>query len=241
MVSRRFCSICGKVTDALLENVCQECYVKENDPVTLKEKLDGIICKNCYNVYRKGRWFHVGGTGEDAARAAAADAVEDSIDVKLQDPKWSINIDDIKETPKGYVVSCSVKVSGVVMSNTVGMGKKTVVNVRSQLCKNCTRQLGGYFESILQVRGEFDRKETARVVENLIASFSKKDKKAFITDVAFLKHGIDFYIGSTRVARKIANVIKGKNCRTKESPKLVGVDKQGKRLYRVTILVRMNR
>jgi len=79
------------------------------------------------------------------------------------------------------------------------------------------------------------------VVENLIASFSKKDKKAFITDVAFLKHGIDFYIGSTRVARKIANVIKGKNCRTKESPKLVGVDKQGKRLYRVTILVRMNR
>jgi len=150
MVSRRFCSICGKVTDALLENVCQECYVKENDPVTLKEKLDGIICKNCYNVYRKGRWFHVGGTGEDAARAAAADAVEDSIDVKLQDPKWSINIDDIKETPKGYVVSCSVKVSGVVMSNTVEMGKKTVVNVRSQLCKNCTRQLGGYFESILQ-------------------------------------------------------------------------------------------
>ena len=209
----------------------------------LGDRLEGTICKNCSNVYRKGGWVDAGGdVGEDAAISAAAEAIENSIEIRLKNPTWSINVDNIKETQKGFVVSCSVEVSGEISSGMAGMvniGKKTEVNIRRRLCRNCTRQMGGYFESILQVRGKFDREEIVEVVRNLMASFSKKDRKAFITDTKFLKHGVDFYIGSTRVARKIANTIKCKNCRIKESPKLVGVDRHGKRLYRVTILVRI--
>lgn len=126
--------------------------------------------------------------------------------------------------------------------------KKTVtVYVRQTVCPRCQKFLGGYFEAILQVRAEDreltkeERDEIVKLVQEKVDEIMKKDRMGFIQDTVELDEGVDFYMGSTRSARKLAQAIRDKYGGTiSEAYELIGLDRQTSReVYRTSVSVRL--
>ena len=125
--------------------------------------------------------------------------------------------------------------------------KHVTVYVRQTVCPRCQKFLGGYFEAILQVRAEDrplteeERKAIGRLVEQKVDEIMRKDRMGFIQDTIEKEEGLDFYMGSTSSARKLAQAIKEKFGGTiSEAYELVGVDRQTSReVYRTSVSVRI--
>ncbi|ASJ08690.1 Nonsense-mediated mRNA decay NMD3 like protein [Thermococcus siculi] len=126
--------------------------------------------------------------------------------------------------------------------------RKTVtVYVRQTVCPRCSKFLGGYFEAILQVRAderpltEEERKAIGKLVEEKVDEIMRKDRMGFIQDTIEKEEGLDFYMGSTSSARKLAQAIRDRFGGTiSEAYELVGVDRQTSReVYRTSVSVRI--
>jgi nonsense-mediated mRNA decay protein 3 len=217
--------------------------------VKLPRKLEVKLCKNCLRYLRKGHWTFVSDRPEKVLEDAAFNAIEDSLIIEeLKNAKVNIAIDETKQSSRAVsTIYCSIEIEGNISGINYQTLKKTEVRAKFDLCQDCSRQIGGYYESILQIRGEdlLSKEEKERIrntVDKVIASLSGKDRKAFISTIKHLKEGVDFYVGSTQVARKIANALREEfGGKLSESPKLVGQDKQGKALHRVNIALRLPR
>ena len=79
------------------------------------------------------------------------------------------------------------------------------------------------------------------VVERTLIKQSKKDKLAYCPQIAKLKEGYDYYIGSFKTGKKVAEALTEEfGGIIKESPRLISEDKStGKGLYRIWISVRI--
>ena len=125
--------------------------------------------------------------------------------------------------------------------------KKVIVYVRQTVCPRCQKFLGGYFEAILQVRAE-DRKLTkeerdkiSKLVEEKVDEIMKRDRMGFIQDTVEKEEGIDFYMGSTSAARKLAQFIRDKyGGNISEAYQLIGQDRvTSKEVYRTSVSIRL--
>ncbi|ASJ01023.1 60S ribosomal export protein NMD3 [Thermococcus gorgonarius] len=125
--------------------------------------------------------------------------------------------------------------------------KYVTVYVRQTVCPRCQKFLGGYFEAILQVRAEGrelsseERKAIDDLVEKKVDEIMRKDRMGFIQDTIEKEEGLDFYMGSTSAARKLAQAIKERFGGTiSEAYELVGLDRQtSKEVYRTSVSVRL--
>ncbi|WP_297498698.1 60S ribosomal export protein NMD3 [Thermococcus sp.] len=125
--------------------------------------------------------------------------------------------------------------------------KQVTVYVRQTVCPRCQKFLGGYFEAILQVRAEGrplsegERKAIGRLVEEKVDEIMRKDRMGFIQDTIEKEEGLDFYMGSTLSARKLAQAIRERFGGTiSEAYELVGMDRQTSReVYRTSVSVRI--
>jgi NMD protein affecting ribosome stability and mRNA decay len=104
-----------------------------------------------------------------------------------------------------------------------------VVLTEKSMCTVCGRAGTQYFEAIIQLRGE------PKKVEKMGAYLEKRIKnRSFIPKIEELKEGIDLYCGSRNEAIAALNAYELGFLRTE---KLAG-ERNGKRLYRTTLLVR---
>ncbi|MEE8402187.1 MAG: NMD3-related protein [Candidatus Hydrothermarchaeaceae archaeon] len=229
---RTFCHICGRITADLYEGKCQRCFIKET-PFLRLPNLSVRLCKGCLRYLKKGRWNRAAGTFEDVLKKTCRYAVEESLRIEMDNPKVDIQVGEpVKTANKVYRVNCNVRASGKVSGMTCEDEVETGVTVTLELCNDCSRRAGGYYEAILQLRGRAD-------VDELVSTLSR-EQTAFVTSVKKLKEGIDLYFASTQVARKSAKMIVEKyGGSLKESAHLQGVNKSGKSVYRVAISVRL--
>jgi len=125
--------------------------------------------------------------------------------------------------------------------------KEVVVYVRQTVCPRCQKFLGGYFEAILQVRAEGrelskeERDEIANLVQEKIDEIMKRDRMGFIQDTVEKEEGLDFYMGSTKAARKLAQAIRDKyGGSISEAYQLIGQDRlRSKPVQRASISIRL--
>jgi len=117
-------------------------------------------------------------------------------------------------------------------------------NVNKELCWRCRRESGGYYESIIQLRAdgrkvlEDEIDSARRLIEEEIYSESE-NPKAFISKVVERKEGIDFYLGSKEIGRKVSRKIASEfGGKIKESKKIFGRE-DGREIHRFTYLVRL--
>jgi NMD protein affecting ribosome stability and mRNA decay len=112
-----------------------------------------------------------------------------------------------------------------------GRVSQTVLVIASKTqCTVCSRASSQYFEAIIQLRGE--RKRVEKMADRLCEQLNKK---TFIPKIDELHEGLDLYCGSRNEAIAALNVFSLGYIRTE---KLSG-QKDGKRLYRTTLLVRL--
>jgi len=122
------------------------------------------------------------------------------------------------------------------------------VRVHYATCDMCGMMSGGYYEGTLQIRADersLTEKEQDQIVaiarERTVAEYGK-DTRAFILQIDETKFGLDLFIGSNLLCRRIADEIEGQFlAERKENYKLITQDRGGKKKYRITILLRLPR
>jgi len=103
---------------------------------------------------------------------------------------------------------------------------------KKTLCTDCSRASGGYFEAIVQFRGDEKlREKLAEKFRRFIA------QKTFIAHIAHVKEGIDIYTGSRPATEEVLAQL---GVRSRASFKLAGV-REGKRIYRATYAIRLGK
>ncbi|MDR3205695.1 MAG: hypothetical protein LBT41_01135 [Candidatus Methanoplasma sp.] len=233
-----FCVRCGKDAEGLIDGMCAECFLGSRKPTTLPHHVDLFRCTNC-GEFRKGEDWS-GRPLEQAVEGAA----EDSLSVIREADVKELSVSFTEQDPYTFlaVVDTVIDVNGCEVADSASV----IVRLKNTVCKRCSRQLGGYYESILQIRTagkEFPdrlRDEVLNRIGSIVAAQSRTNRGLFITKMELVTGGPDLYLSSISLGRSLAKDIGDSYCaETKEAAKLVGQTSDGQDMYRVTYLVRL--
>jgi nonsense-mediated mRNA decay protein 3 len=121
----------------------------------------------------------------------------------------------------------------------------TLVRVKNNVCKRCSRQLGNYYEATMQIRsGDKElpdalRDEIVRRIRDSVELQAKTNRQLFITKVQQVPGGVDIMLSSISLARSLTkDLVESYGAESKESASLVGQSSDGIDIYRLTYLVR---
>ena len=216
MVSKKFCFVCGK--QAVKEGKCEECWSKEHALVTLPEKIEFIQCPKCDLTKTRNRWI-----APDLEKI-----IKDSAKTHGEVDAWSF-----LPNKEGY----EVEVRGWIDSMRKVETHKVKLHAIKNVCPVCGKLLSGYYEAIIQVRGEYNgiilewlEKEANRV--------GKTDNMAFFRQ-EIVKGGIDYFFGSKAAAKKLADALKKRFDAELTTSFQVAGRKDGKELRRTIISARL--
>lgn len=204
-----FCPKCGKEVNRLIKNLCKDCFLE-----SLEIKLPKIVLKKCKVC---GKYYEKRFLGEK----------DELIERKL---KKMLKKLEVKEAD--YWLNDSLHLKLLFEVDGVELKKEVEVEIKEEkgICRYCSLRLSNYWEAILQIRGK--KEGILKEIEEMLKK--EKHKLAFISRVVELKNGLDIYLGSKKVARKLARKFKG--AKVKITRKFYGF-KRGRRIYKDTILV----
>ncbi len=202
------CPKCGKSSKEtrFMEAFCVECY-----PYNLKtpEKIEIEICKRCGKMRLKGEWVEYN-----------SKKLEEYIAGKCKGEFESVEYNADNETA---VFTVRKGDSEARVERNIPFKKQIVI------CPTCSKIAGGYFEAIIQLRGnENEIKKYKNILSRMLG------RRTFISKIDEKKEGTDLFVGSTRV---VLETIAELGLKRKITRKLSGA-KQGKRFYRTTFLLR---
>lgn len=252
---RRFCYKCGSLeADAgpLIQGLCQRCF-SEAPLLKAPREVDVAICKGC-GSYKIGNRWSTPASGPEV-EIAIRETILDKIRVVIptdSGPKL------VRPTETSYV---KVDVTPLVNENLAkvrAMGKVHSLQAQPKLdevmvklnlnygtCEVCSLKRAKHHEAILQLRGELSRDSLSRLkkaVNSVAANASARDPMDFIADVKEQHGGLDIYVSSLSLAKKMAAMLKSKfRASLSESAKLVGQTRDGRKKYRVSILAKFEK
>ena len=233
------CPRCGRECNRLFNSVCRDCFFETFKLIELPHVLHVRICSTCGAYFHRGRWENIGNIEDVVLKA-----VENILFIHNEAGDVEIYLEPREITPYTYKVRAEV--DAMIKEEPVHAEAETEVRIQRTACDMCSRESGGYFEAIIQIRaaGRFPTEEEKRrcmaIARETMESMRKKgDRLAFISDVLEQKEGIDFYMGSMNASRQVCRLITSElGGSFSESPTLVGM-KDGKNLYRITFSLRL--
>lgn len=235
---KNFCVKCGDECEESIDGLCIECWLDGRKLVDLPHHVDLHMCANCLEYDYGGRW--VRRDPMVAIQDCAADALMAVRGAQVVGISTSVEEQD----PKTFVVTVHAECD--VMGYPADGEASTIVRVKNTVCRRCSRQLGSYYESILQIRtvsgklSEEMREATLAMTENSVNRQAANNRQIFITKMELVTGGVDVYLSSIALGKSLAKELSDAFCaETKESPKLVGQTTDGQDMYRLTYLVRL--
>ena len=198
-----FCIKCGK--RAVIGNFCRNCFLAKEELFKIKDfSLPICDCGSYYDkIWQKPKDID--------------DIIRDQIKQRIR-TKNKITKDEIKIKKFGNKISATVICSGIIHSHKKNEEKRIIIILKRRKCDLCVKLLGGYYEAVLQIRGDYNK------------IFDKAKK--YLPETARIektKHGYDIRFLKKSDAAKIAKLLK--NYKIKKSFKFVAT-KKGKKLYR---------
>lgn len=236
-----FCPRCGSDDEELIEGICKSCFIKEAKIISINDDLKITICAHCNSILNGIKWEDSELSEEELVSFTVMENLHSMEHV--EDLEISVNI----LTVRGSNYECLVHAEGKLLGSLVVEEYKINVKIMKNVCPDCSKFASGYFESVIQIRADnrFPTPEELQRVDEIVrtklGNLSLKNRMAYVSDVAMLKEGVDYYVGSYKAAKKVAETIKDSlGGVMQESPRLVGRDKsKGKDLYRIWISIRM--
>lgn len=220
------CVVCGK--EIAHGHICGKCLA-EREKIAKVDSFEIIICPRCGFIRTEGTWKMI--NLEDAIRESIISSlyVFENFNVK------EVLID---------LQSKLLILKGQLYGDDIDLQVPFTYKIKRITCQRCSREAGGYYEAILQLRAE-NRKlriQEVQVAKRVIKEVLEKEienEKAFLTKVEERKEGIDFYFGSRDIGRKVSKIVaKELGGKITESKKLSGRT-DGRDMYRFTYLVRL--
>jgi nonsense-mediated mRNA decay protein 3 len=232
-----FCVRCGR-EGPTYESLCVECFLANTRFTKAPDHVDLQHCSYCGDYLIDGKWAKRGSV-EEAVREAASRSVEVRKGAELARTRTEVREAD----SKNYRVSVSATVS--YSDLTVDEELSTIVRIKGAICPRCSKMVGHYYESIIQVRGR-GRKLTDRQKERFteeiasrVAAAQEENREMFLSRVEEVAGGLDFYLSSISLGKVISKELAERaGAEVKESSTLV-TQKEGRDVYRVTYLVRL--
>lgn len=236
-----FCPECGATNNKMIGNICINCFLKDFEMIKVPEKIEVTICSHCNSKLEEGKWSESFLPEEEIIYRALEQNIE--INDLLENEIINLEIEQIK----GTTAKCMVEVVGEVYEKEIEEYHDVEVKIIKTVCPICSKVQAGYYEAVVQFRADNreihpeEYEKADKIVERTLNKQSKKDKLAYCPQKSELKEGYDYYIGSLKSARKVAEALKNEfGGITKESPRLISEDKStGKGLYRIWISVRI--
>lgn len=233
---RLFCYVCGRATDKLIEGKCPRCVLRDVEVLKLPQRVTAKVCRECLRYVSRGRWV----SAEDPERSlemAVKSSLEELLPVSDIVDKKFIFGEAHSISPKRCSIPYEVRVTYVYKGIKHSEAKKGRARVSMVLCENCARKHGGYYEAVLQLRGQDGLRNDARdELDTVLRGFRDS-----VSEVRRVKKGVDVYMDSLSRARKAAKVLRDSlGGELRESPKLVGMRK-GKAFHRVNISLKLSR
>ncbi len=206
------CPKCGANSSIVkfIGSFCVNCY-EINVKLPKASEAKFTKCKRCGKMLFKGQWqkFNLKKVVENLFKKSKGEF--DSVDYDMD--------------------------RRMLIFKTEKLGTEKIVEnffpfeININLCPDCSRMSGGYFEAIIQLRGE-NRERLKQYGSSLEIRLKEK---TFVTKVEEIKEGIDLYIGSSKAVIKDLH---DRNIPCVISRKLFG-KKEGKLIYRTTFLIRL--
>lgn len=205
-----FCIKCGK--DAKVGNFCERCFLESNELFDI-DNSELYFCRGCSGYFLKNEKVNI----DDVVKKG----------IKSENRIKKIQIKKKKIGNKIYVtVICSGYIKPC--KKLKEEAKKILINIKKRMCDTCIKLSGGYYEAMIQVRGD-NREKIFNIIKKL-------SSKALISSIEKAKLGYDIKFVSKKDATKIANQMR-KKFSVKDTYKLVG-EKKGKKLYRNFYVIR---
>ncbi|MEM3422628.1 MAG: NMD3-related protein [Candidatus Bilamarchaeaceae archaeon] len=201
------CPKCGKSNREIkfIEAFCVDCY-----PYNIRlPEIEIEECKRCGKVKFRGEWQQFN-----------RKKFEDYVVSKCRGDFSSAIYDS-----KSNTITFKIRKGNEEVSITRTFEPK----IKTSICQECSRKAAGYFEAIIQLRGNpYDVKKYQGILTDLLK------KETFLSKTDEKKEGVDLYVGDSKAVIRLFSEMGLKALMTK---KLMGV-RQGKRYYRTTFLLR---
>ena len=232
-----FCVECGKDETIFQNGVCLSCYLKNMQFSKGPTIMDIKFCPRCSSYKHKNTWVQE--DFDDILRQHIKDAFSISPELK------NVAIQtQCKEQDR--ILRCMVSITGSLEGQLITEQHPLTVRIKRSTCDVCSREAGGYYEAIIQIRAEkrtFPKDELTilrSTVESMINQLQKSGKRGlFITDFDENRQGLDFFLSEKTTAFSIAKKIQEQfGGEFKQSAATAGM-KDSKQLYRMTYLVRI--
>jgi nonsense-mediated mRNA decay protein 3 len=231
-----FCVRCGK-EGSTYESLCMECFLANNRFTKAPDHVDLVQCYHCREFLLRGKWQKI--TLDEAIREAARGSLEVRRGTDITRVRQEVLPAD------DYNFHVTMRVSLEYSDIKIEEENKTIVRLKNGVCTRCSKIMGSYYESIIQIRGR-ERKLTEAQKERLVSSVQDKVQEAqdenremFISKLEEVPGGVDAYLSSISLAKAISHDMADKyGAEVKESSTLV-TQKEGRDVYRVTFLVRL--
>lgn len=232
----RFCPKCGATDKPFIDGFCIDCYLEDHNLVNIPKKIHVDACPSCLRLRLKGNW--VTPTPQVLEKFITSKAKIKTI----KNPE--IYVRQIRTLKKGIVLE--VKVKGVLGDIPIEITREVELVYHLKLCDICSKKKSRYYKVLIQLRPKNKSTDPSKIqsafhfIRNKNREHALKDREAEIFRFKKEKHGINVYLGSAKAAFDIVNSMRSAfGAKVKESRTLVGVDKDGKKKFRITYSVRI--
>lgn len=218
------CPSCGKpesdFDEPFVGAFCPDCFASKKSLFEVRLPLELEYCQKCRKARFTGIWEY-----PNAERLAMY------LTGKVRS-EYPFTVKPCGLTsPENNMLQIEVELSlELPQGSTVRKKTTRTVTLLPMQCVSCSQRSGGYFEAIIQLRG--DPAKVARKTE-LIKAMVGND--SFVSKVEDLKEGVDIYVGSFKSATSVLSKLK---LVYTQANKLAG-KKRGKDLYRRSYCVRL--
>jgi nonsense-mediated mRNA decay protein 3 len=202
------CPKCGRSEEQVefIDAFCTDCY-----PISIKAPTEAEFerCKRCGRMLFRGDW-----TPYDEKKIG-----------KQITGKCRGEFSDVRYDFGTQKLHFAIRRGG----KELALDKEFRLVIRIVMCPQCNRISGGYYQGIVQLRGNRTKVErySAMLMERL-------DKRTFVSKTEEKDGGIDLYVGSSKAVLEAVTKL---GIRALITKKLIGRD-EGKRLYRTTFAIR---
>ena len=232
-----FCVECGR-EGPTIGALCASCFAKKHAIVRAPDFVDLPRCVHCGSFLVGRTWTQ---TDLDAAlprvlrKAIHVVETADRVSVRHEARELDPNTVDVT----GTVVA---RFGDVDVSDAF----RTRLRIRNAVCPTCSRERGSYYASILQVRADgrdltVDEVAGVRAFVGDAVARAKREGEAFLSKVEVVPGGIDFYLNSNPLGRRIARDVRGEFGGASGTAPKLHTRTAGRDVYRVTYLVRLPR
>ncbi len=213
----KYCPTCNRSSDKVrfVGEICEVCTA-DRLRKDFRRRADVVHCERC------GRLKVPGGYLKPSDQSMAA-----ALQKQLSERKYKVRVISFDQN------AANVEIAVDVGGEEVKFEMRIELAMTHQICQDCYRKSSGYFEAVVQVRGDRER------VERFLKKFGTyvTRKGAFIGKVDWIDGGLDIYVSD----KALAGMYFTKNgISSEKSYTLYGV-KNGRKVYRNTYLIRYGR